>query len=197
MIGKLTGLVDETGDGWAILDVGGVGYLLSASAKTLAALPPGGKPARLLVETQIRDDRIVLFGFHDAIEREWFRLLQTVQGVGPKVALAVLSVLAVDDLVRAIGAADKAAVGRASGVGPKLAQRIVAELKDKAPELGPAAGSRAEPGTPERDAVSVLVNLGYGRSEAFVAIAEASRGLGAGTTTVETLVRAGLKELAR
>lgn len=195
MIGRLAGLVDETGEGWAILDVGGVGYQVAASSKTLAALPGPGKPARLLVETQIRDDRIVLYGFHDRAEREWFRLLQTVQGVGPKVALAVLSVLTTEELVRALAAGDKASVGRASGVGPKLAARIVAELKDKAPDLG-APSLAAEAGTPERDAVSVLVNLGYGRSEAFAAVAGAARGLGEGVS-VEVLVRAGLKELGR
>jgi Holliday junction DNA helicase RuvA len=195
VIGKLAGLVDETGDGWAILDVGGVGWLLAASTKTLAALPARGKPARLLVETQIRDDRIVLYGFQDAVERDWFRLLQTVQGVGPKVALAVLSALSTEELIRAVAAGDKAAVARSNGVGSKLAARIVAELKDKAPDLGTAA---APPplSTPERDAVSVLVNLGYGRSEAFAAIAGVARGLGE-SASVETLVRAGLKELGR
>lgn len=196
MIGKLAGLVDSQGDGWVVLDVAGVGYVVNASSRALGALEVG-KPARLLIETRISDERIVLYGFRDAAERDWFRLLQAVQGVGPRVALAVLGTLGTEDLARAVAAGDKAAVARANGVGPKLAQRIVTELKDKAGVAlaAPEAGA-ARPGGPDADAVSALVNLGYGRTEAFAAVAGAARALGDGAR-VEDLVRAGLKDLAR
>ncbi len=149
MIAKLTGLIDSTDGEGAVLDVGGVGYLVFCSARTLARLPARGMPASLLIETHVREDHIHLYGFADAGERDWFRLLTTVQGVGARLALAVLSVLGPDDLARAIAAADRASLARAPGVGPKLAGRIAAELKDKvgAVALGPAA---IEP--PERGA---------------------------------------------
>lgn len=203
MIGKLTGRIDSSGDGWALIDVGGVGYNLFASRRTLGLLPGAGEAASLLVETHVREDHIHLFGFIDQAERDWFRLLGTVQGVGAKMALAILSALPPADLAQAIAAQDKAQLTRANGVGPKLAGRILAELKDKAP--GPAFVPVAVPqavngigagrGSDGEDAVSALVNLGYGRSEAFGAVAQASRRLGEGAP-LEALVKEGLKELA-
>lgn len=206
MIGKLTGTVDSVGPDWVILDVGGVGYVVYCSAKTLGRLPKAGEVARLSIETHVREDRIQLFGFLADLEREWFRLLNTVQGVGTKVALAVLSTLDAPDLATAIALQDKAAITRANGVGPKVAARIAAELKDKAPlfadvdpGLARVAGEAAEPkgpATPVRDAVSALVNLGYAAPQASAAIAAAKRDLGEDATT-ERLIRAGLKELAK
>ncbi len=203
MIGKLTGLVDSAGEDWAVIDVNGVGYQAFCSRRTLERLPPGSGPVSLLVETHVREDHIHLYGFIDAAERDWFRLLGTVQGVGARMALAILSVLAPQDLVQAIAAQDKAQLTRASGVGPKLATRVLAELKDKAGSvaLGPAALAVAVSsqggglGPAADDAVSALVNLGYGRSEAFGAVAKASQALGDGAA-LESLVKAGLKELS-
>lgn len=199
MIGKLTGIVDSTGDDWVILDVGGVGYMVFCSGRTLGLLPPQGGRATLWIETHVREDHIHLFGFAETAERDWFRLLNSVQGVGAKMALAILSVLPPADLVRAIAAQDKAALTRANGVGPKLAGRIASELKDKAGAMafGPAAsvnGATAG-GEVSEDAVSALVNLGYRRAEAFAAVAKASGDLGA-KASVESLIKAGLKELA-
>jgi holliday junction DNA helicase RuvA len=197
MIAKLTGLIDSTTAEGAILDVGGVGYLVFCSSRTLAKLPGKGALASLLVETHVREDHIHLYGFADAAERDWFRLLITVQGVGAKLGLAVLGVLGPDDLVRAIAAGDKASLVRAPGVGAKLAGRIAAELKDKlgAIALGPAAVGLPERGA-EADAVSALVNLGYRRLEAFDAITAAARRLGA-AAPVDALIRAGLRELSQ
>jgi len=201
MIAKLRGVVDAVGEDWAVIDVNGVGYLVSCPGRTLAALLVG-QAAALFVETQVREDRIQLFGFADAGEREWFRLLQTVQGVGGRVALAILSALAPDRLVQVIAAGDRAAITRAEGVGPKLAARILTELKDKAGNIALGALAKPKPGTaaapaatPDLDAVSALVNLGYGRAEAFGAIASASRTLGAGAS-IDALIKAGLKELS-
>jgi len=201
VIAKLSGLVDQTGADWAIIDVGGVGYLVFASSRTLARLPPPGQPASLLVETHVREDHIHLYGFADAVARDWFRLLITVQGVGAKVALAVQSALDVDELLRAVASQDKASLTRASGVGPKLAGRIVAELKDKVAALTLAAGVAAADGAaapaagPLADAISALVNLGYRRAEAYGAVAEAARRLGP-DVAIDNLIRAGLKELS-
>jgi holliday junction DNA helicase RuvA len=197
MIAKLTGLVDATAEDAAIVDVGGVGYLVFCSVRTLARLPATGAPVSLLVETHVREDHIHLYGFAEAGERNWFRLLTTVQGVGARLALAILGVLGPDDLVRAIAAADKASLSRAPGVGPKLAARIAAELKDKVGSiaLGPAATGLPEHGV-EADAVSALVNLGYRRAEAYSAVAAAARRLGGGAA-VDVLIRAGLKELSQ
>ncbi|WP_422365582.1 Holliday junction branch migration protein RuvA [Pelagibius sp.] len=201
MIGKLTGLIDSLGDDWVLIDVGGVGYMVFCSGRTLGLLPPAGGAASLWIETHVREDHIHLFGFADQAERDWYRLLNGVQGVGAKMALAILSVLPPAELVQAIAAQDKAALARASGVGPKLAGRIALELKDKAGgiALGPVAlangGSRAGGGVSE-DAVSALVNLGYRRAEAFSAVAKAMGDLG-GEAPVEALIRAGLKELAQ
>ena len=202
MIARLKGLIDETGTDWLVLDVGGVGYLVFCSARTARAMPGRGEPAVLHVETHVREDHIHLYGFADAADREWFRLLTTVQGVGSRVALAVQSVLSATDLMQAILAQDRTALTRASGVGPKLAGRIVAELKDKVGGVSLAvpgavlagAAAAAENG-PVADAVSALVNLGYRRAEAFGAVAHAAQALGP-EAGIEALIRAGLKELS-
>ncbi len=202
MIGKLTGTLDSAGEDSALIDVGGVGYVVFCSRRTLERLGGRGEPASLLVETHVREDHIHLFGFFDQAERDWFGLLSTVQGVGARMALAVLSVLSPADLIQAIAAQDKAALTRASGVGPKLAGRIVAELKDKAGAiaLGPVASTAdgvaaSGLGAAAEDALSALCNLGYGRSEALGAVAQASRRLGTGAT-LESLVKEGLRELS-
>jgi len=197
MIAKLAGLLDQAGGDSAVIDVGGVGYLVFCSARTLARMPAKGAPVSLLIETHVREDHIHLYGFAEPAERDWFRLLTTVQGVGAKLALAVLGVLGPEDLMRAIAAADKASLARAPGVGQKLAQRIATELKDKvrAVALGPAAAELPQRGS-EADAVSALVNLGYRRAEAFDAVIEAARRLG-GSAPVDALIRAGLKELSQ
>jgi Holliday junction DNA helicase RuvA len=205
MIGKLKGLIDSYGEDSVIVDVNGVGYVVHCSARTLQALPPAGDPVALSIETHVREDQIRLFGFQNDTEREWFKLLQTVQGVGTKVALAILSTLKPADLATAIAMRDKAMVARTPGVGPKVAERIVTELKDKAPkyaELDPAivhlAGTLEEKRAPQpvADAVSALVNLGYGQPQAAAAIAAAARGAGEGAETAQ-LIRLGLKELAK
>jgi Holliday junction DNA helicase RuvA len=201
MIAKLTGILDHIGADGAIVDVGGVGYLVFASTRTLGQLQPGAA-ARLLIETHVREDHIHLYGFADAAERDWFRLLTTVQGVGAKVALAILSAVAANDLTLAIVAQDKAMLARADGVGPKLAARIVNELRDKVGGLALAATNAAAPAAPAAndpvtgDAVSALVNLGYRRAEAFGAVAAASRRLGS-EAKVDALIRAGLQELSQ
>ncbi len=205
MIGKIRGRVDSYGDDWVIIDVGGVGYELHCSTRTLQSLPPVGEEAKLAVETYVREDLIRLFGFSGEFERQWFKLLMTVQGVGAKVALSVLSVLKPGELATAIALQDKASIGRASGVGKRLAERIVVELRDKAPayaEIDPnvihlrndLVDQRAS--RPVTDAVSALVNLGYGDVQASAAVAAAVRAAGEPATT-EQLIRLGLKELAR
>jgi len=205
MIGKLKGIVDSYGEDAIILDVNGVGYLVHCSARTLQTLPAPGEPAVLAIEIHVREDQIRLFGFLSDVEREWFRLLQTVQGVGTKVALAVLSTLDPGELASAIAVRDKAAVARTPGVGPKVAERIVTELKDKAPayaNIDPAVvrlsgqvEDRRAP-QPVADAVSALINLGYGQPQAAAAIAAAARTAGEGADTPR-LIRLGLKELAK
>lgn len=189
MIGKLRGIVDELGEDFMILDVNGVGYTLFASAKTLAAMPQAGGQASLITETHVREDHIHLYGFANREEREWFRLLTTVQGVGVKMALAILSMFAPYDLARIIGAQDKKSMTAASGVGPKLAERLVTELKNKVhlmpgatgfamPELSgnaKKAGSKKEAAAAPQidvggDAVSALSHLGYSRADAFAAV---------------------------
>ena len=205
MIGKLKGLINSYGEDFVILDVGGVGYQVHCSSRTLQALPSPGEAAVLSIETYVREDQIKLFGFRSDIEREWFRLLQTVQGVGAKVALAVLGTLPPADLANAIALRDKAAVTRTPGVGPKVAERIVTELKDKAPafanvdpalvHLSGAIDDQRAP-RPVTDAISALVNLGYGQPQAAAAIASASRTAGENAETAQ-LIRLGLKELAK
>ncbi len=209
MIAKLTGVVDSVGLDWVVIDVGGVGYQLTCSSRMLARLT-GGEPASLVVETFVRDDRIVLYGFADAAERDWFRRLTTIQGVGARLAQSILGVLDADQLTRAIASQDKSALIRAEGVGAKVATRILNELKDKIGALtlgvtattGAAAsikGAAVAGATPNNtamaDAVSALVNLGYGRSEAFGAVVAAERTLGEGAKVAE-LIRLGLKDLS-
>jgi Holliday junction DNA helicase RuvA len=205
MIGKLKGIVDSYGEDYVILDVGGVGYQVHCPARVLQALPAKGEPATLSIETYVREDQIKLFGFVSDTEREWFRLLQTVQGVGAKVALAVLGTLRVPELATAVAMRDKASVARTPGVGAKVAERIVTELKDKAPAFADVdagvvhlAGALEEKRAPRpvMDAVSALVNLGYGQPQAAAAIAAAARSAGEGADTA-TLIRQGLKELAK
>jgi Holliday junction DNA helicase RuvA len=198
VIARLRGRLDSLGEDHAVIDVGGVGYLVVCPARTLAALPSAGEAVDLHVETQVRAESITLYGFRDPAERAWFRLLQTVQGVGARVALGLLSVLSPDQLARAVAAQDKAALTRASGVGPRLAARIAAELRERLTDF-PAPGSptAAVPITPSgavADALSALINLGYGRSEAHAAIAKAAASLG-DQAPVDALIRTGLQEL--
>jgi Holliday junction DNA helicase RuvA len=205
MIGKLKGVIDSYGEDSIVLDVGGVGYLVHCSARTLQELPAVGQPATVSIETHVREDQIRLFGFLTDVEREWFRLLQTVQGVGAKVALSVLSTLKPAELASAIAMRDRAMVARSPGVGPKVAERIVTELKDKAPayahvdpaviRLSGAVEDKRAP-QPVADAVSALINLGYGQPQAAAAIAAAARSAGEGANAAR-LIRLGLKELAK
>ncbi len=232
MFAKLTGIVDmaDAAAGTAVIDVGGVGYLVSCSARTMGQLPPGGEAVQLLIETHVREDRIQLFGFASGQEREWFRLLTTVQGVGAKVALAILGVLAPEALTQAIIAQDKTALSRADGVGPRLAARITSELKEKVGSLsvamvaaavtataaGTATGSAAANGVAPgaaaagvangspptgaapgvEEAISALLNLGYGRAEAFGAVTHAAGRLGV-EAPLDDLIPAALRELAQ
>lgn len=200
MIGKLTGRVDSISDDHIILDVGGVGYLVHCPSSTLSRLSIGANSS-LMVETKVSEDAIRLYGFSTAEEREWFRLLQTVQNVGARVALNVLSALSARELERALALGDRAVVGRAQGVGPKLALRIVTELKDKAPSMmlrghGDETVSVAmAPRGPEADAVGALLKLGYSQSQAAEAVARAAQDLGG--APVDQLIRESLRAMAR
>jgi len=201
VIGRLTGRVELLDEGRCLVDVAGVGYLVHASTRSLAGFPSPPALAAVLVETQVREDAITLYGFADAAEREWFRLLLTVQGVGAKVALSILSALSPTELIAAIGAGDRARITRAPGVGPKLAIRLLSELREKAGAMPTGAGiampAQALPqGGLADDAVSALLNLGYRRPEAASAVARAAEAMGE-AASVEALIRAGLKELAR
>ncbi|WP_337184945.1 Holliday junction branch migration protein RuvA [Shinella sp.] len=205
MIGKLKGTIDEIGEDHVVLDVHGVGYVAHCSARTLGKIGSAGEAAVLFIETYVREDQFRLFGFLTALEREWFRLLQSVQGVGSKVALAVLSTLTPGELANAIALQDKTAVSRAPGVGPKVAVRIVTELRNKAPafagEASAAIGLKQEIGegvasAPVADAVSALTNLGYSRDQAANAVAAALKNGGEGADSAK-LIRLGLKELSR
>jgi Holliday junction DNA helicase RuvA len=200
MIAKLTGIIDSLGDDWAILDVQGVGYLLSCSGQTLAKLGRPGEAAMLHAETRLRDEIPHLYGFADRAERDWFRGLTTVQGVGSKVALAILSVLGPDALALALASGDKAALARADGVGPKLAARIAAELKDRAQTLSlrvvveqPGAPKTPAAANPNAEAVSALVNLGYSRGDAFAAVTAVAA---KDDLALSDLIRAALRELS-
>jgi holliday junction DNA helicase RuvA len=204
MIGKLKGVVDSIGDDFVIIDVHGVGYVVQCSSRTLQNLPNSGEALSLAIETQVREDAIRLFGFTSDQEHTWFRILLTVQGVGAKVALAILSVLQPSQIANAIAMQDKAVMSQAPGVGPKLAARIVAELKDKAPAFATVdisaiklAGDVTDKKAlqPLQDAVSALVNLGYGQAQASAAVASAAKALG-DTMDTATLIRRGLKELS-
>jgi Holliday junction DNA helicase RuvA len=202
MIGKLSGRIDSVSGSQVILDVGGVGYLATCSARTLRAMGAVGEAASLRIETHVREDAINLYGFVDAAEQDWFRLLTTVQGVGARVALAILGTVAPDQLAQVIAAQDKAALTKADGVGPKLALRLVTELKDKVPAFMASApvvaGGVAAPALPPSlagDAVSVLVNLGYRRAEAFAAVSAAGQKNPSGK--LDDLIRMSLAELSR
>jgi Holliday junction DNA helicase RuvA len=200
MIGKLSGVVDSLAEDHAIIDVHGVGYLVHCPTSTLSRLSPG-TAATLIVDTRVTDETIRLYGFASPEEREWFRLLQGVQNVGARVALNVLSALSPRDLERAIALGDKAAVGRAQGVGPKLATRIVTELKDKAPAMmlrghaGEAATPIVAPRGPEADAVAALIKLGYSQGQAAEAVSRAASDLG--EAPVDALIRESLRAMAR
>ncbi|MFO1082619.1 MAG: Holliday junction branch migration protein RuvA [Reyranellaceae bacterium] len=202
MIARLKGTVESVDEDSAVIDVGGVGYLVAASARTLRALS-SGQQVTVLVETIVREDAIALYGFLEPTERDWFRILTTVQGVGAKVALSMLSTLSPDEIARAIVGQDRATLSRPAGVGPKLAARLVTELKDKASAFGVAPVSRAveapasaPAGSVNEDAVSALVNLGYKRVEAYGAVARVVQRLG-GEARLDAVIRAGLQELAR
>ncbi len=199
MIGKLTGIVDVVGEDHVLIDVAGVGYLVHCPSSTLSKLTAGAHAA-LMIETRLTDETIRLYGFFTAEEREWFRLLQTVQNVGARVALNVLSALSPRDLERALALGDKGMIGRAQGVGPKLALRIVIELKDKAPSMmlrGHAGEALATaPRGPEADAVAALIKLGYSQSTAAEAVARAARDLGDGAA-LDALIRECLRAMGR
>jgi len=203
MIGKLTGIIDSFAGNHVILDVNGVGYVVTCSARTLRRIGAVKNTVSLLIETHVREDAINLYGFADEMEQGWFRLLTTVQGVGAKVALGILGSLAPEGLAQVIAAQDKAALTQADGVGPKLALRLVTELKDKVPALivqsVPLHGTAADidaGGALSSDAVSALINLGYRRAEAFGAVASASRRLEP-SAKLDDLIRASLAELSR
>ena len=212
MIGKLRGIVDSHGEDWVIVDVGGVGYHVSCSRHTLSGLPALGEVVSLSIETYVREDQIRLFGFSSGQERDWFRLLLGVQGVGTKAALGLLSVLTPDDLAAAVALEDKKALIQAQGVGPKAAGRIIGELKDKIPAGARLAGVTALPGAvareagPVQDAVSALVHLGYDQPQAARAVAAVGRRLDEeglsdegreSAVSAELLIRHGLRELAQ
>jgi Holliday junction DNA helicase RuvA len=199
MIAQLTGRIEQLAEGSCIVDVNGVGYLVHASTRTLAALPPPPTSARLLIETHVREDAILLYGFAEAAERDWFRLLTTVQGVGAKVALSVLSSLSPRDLVSVIAAGDRASLTRAPGVGTKLAVRLLTELRDKAGMMPTSPGFAVAPLRPPgvaEDALSALVNLGYRRPEAQPVVARVIERLGDGAP-LDAVIRDALRELAQ
>jgi Holliday junction DNA helicase RuvA len=204
MIARLAGVVEQIEPDAAVIDVNGVGYLAFCSTRTIGRLPQPGAPARLLIETHVREDHIHLYGFIDAAERDWFRLLTTVQGVGARLALSLLSAVPPEKLGLAILAQDKPALAQAEGVGPRLAARIINELRDKIGNLAPSTASplAALPNQPANgggataDAIAALESLGVGRSEALGAIAAAARRLGS-EAAADVLIKAGLEELAR
>lgn len=200
MIAQLTGRVEALEEGRCIIDVNGVGYLVHASTRTLATLPGPPEVARLLVETHVREDAILLYGFADSAERDWFRLLTTVQGVGGRVALSVLSALSPRDLIAAIASGDRASLTRAPGVGARLAVRLLTELRDKAGAMPSAPGfvlpSPVAPAVAE-DAISALLNLGYRRPEVQPVVARTVERLGGDPAQLDTVIRESLKDLAQ
>ena len=201
MIAKLTGMLDSITDDNVIIDVGGVGYLVFCSKRTLSAFGRVGDTISILIETHVREDHIHLYGFADRVEHDWFCLLTTVQGVGAKVALAILGTLTPEELSNAMIAEDKVALTRAPGVGPRLGVRILAELREKSAELSIIKHVEFDANNEDEvvavsDAVSVLVNLGYSRSAAFQAVSNVAQKLG-DNTSVEILVKAGLKDLGK
>jgi holliday junction DNA helicase RuvA len=204
MIGKLKGTIEEVGEDYALVDVHGVCYVAYCSSRTLGKLGGVGEACVLFIETYVREDQLKLFGFLTVLEREWFILLQSVQGVGAKVALAVLSTLTTSELANAIALQDKTIISRAPGVGPKVAMRMVLELKNKAPAFAGEAlniGLKQEIGegvaaAPVSDAVSALTNLGYSRDQAANAVAAAMKTAGEGADSAK-LIRLGLRELSK
>ena len=207
MIAKLRGILDSTGDGWVVVDVSGVGYMLFCGARTLAALPLKGEVVEFAVETHVREDHIYLYGFATNAEREMFQTLTTVQGVGAKAGLAILSALSASQVAQAIAAGDAGAFKKVGGVGPKLAARLVTELRDKLPVLpfpgrqsvralaaGGKRGNGAVGANIVEEAVSALVNLGYGRTDAFGVVTRAAQVAG-DTVTLPALIRISLREL--
>ncbi|WP_417687027.1 Holliday junction branch migration protein RuvA [Roseibium sp.] len=205
MIGKLKGTIDSYGEDYVILDVHGVGYQVHCPSRVLQSLPRAGEAAVLSIETLVREDLIRLYGFSDDTGREWFRLLMTVQGVGAKVALAILGILKASEIANAIALGDKATISRAPGVGKRVAERIISELKDKAPSYASVDAETISVSQtvkdnvavrPVAEAVSALTNLGYGQPQASAAVARAIQSAGEDAST-ETLIRLGLKELAQ
>lgn len=204
MIAKLTGLLDSTGSDWLIVDVGGVGYQVFTSSRTLSQLPHMGEKISIMIETLVRNEQTQLFGFTQDLERSWFRLLLSIQGVGAKVGLAILSALSTDELHNAIVLQDATIITRADGVGPKLANRIIAELKSKVGGLGIGLSGQPDDHTPNissisggmSEAISALTNLGYRRAEAVEAVAKSTQTLGPGVTT-EALIRQSLTFLSQ
>ncbi|HEU4838138.1 MAG TPA: Holliday junction branch migration protein RuvA [Micavibrio sp.] len=209
MIGKLSGIIDGFGSDYILLDVGGVGYLVYCSPRTLQQSGQAGDPASFLIDTHVREDAINLYGFKDAFEQQWFRLLTSVQGVGAKVGMAILGACPPERLGFAIASGDKAAVQAADGVGPKLALRIVTELKDKAAKMDlsaslPARETKATgkqdvgkaPVSIDQDAVSALVNLGYAKSDAFQAVLQAKGKADNDNADLSEIIRLALKELS-
>lgn len=205
MIGKLKGLIDDIEDDHILIDVNGVCYVAFCSTRTLSTIGEIGESLTLYIETYVREDQLKLFGFKSKLEREWFILLQTVQGVGAKVALAILSTLTPSDLASAVALQDKAMVARAPGIGPKVAQRLVSELKNKAPlvagEMATDMGLHSQLGentasSAVTDAVSALANLGYSREQAASAVSAALKNAGEDAESAK-LIRLGLKELAQ
>lgn len=204
MIGKLKGTIDSYGDDHVILDVHGVGYQVHCPSRILQGLPRAGEAAVLFIETMVREDMIRLFGFSSEAEREWFRILLTVQGVGAKVALGILGILKATEVANAIALGDKASISRAPGVGKRVAERILTELKDKAPSFASVDQETISvsqtvkdqvAARPVAEAVSALTNLGYAQAQASAAVAKAMQSAGEDAST-ETLIRLGLKELA-
>ncbi len=203
MIGKLSGSIDSFDSNFLILDVRGVGYQIYASNRTLSRIGGVGEAASLLIDTHVREDAITLYGFADVGEQSWFRLLTSVQGVGAKAGLAILAVCPPENLTTVIMAQDKAALTQAAGVGPKLATRILMELKDKAGKIDMGtfgvgikekdAASSAEDNRFDQDAVSALVNLGYSQSDAYLAVAQAKS---KANDNLQDLIRIALKELS-
>jgi Holliday junction DNA helicase RuvA len=209
MIGKLSGIIDGFGSDYILLDVGGVGYLVYCSPRTLAQSGQAGNPASFLIDTHVREDAINLYGFKDAFEQQWFRLLTSVQGVGAKVGMAILGACPPERLGFAIASGDKAAVQAADGVGPKLALRIVTELKDKAAKMDLSASLPVRetkntvgkqvgqaPASIDQDAVSALVNLGYAKSDAFQAVLQAKGKADNDNAELSEIIRLALKELS-
>jgi Holliday junction DNA helicase RuvA len=206
MIGKLTGTIDSFGNDHVLLDVGGVGYLVFASRRTMTRIGQPGDRASLLIDTHVREDHIHLFGFADANEQRWFRLLTSVQGVGAKVGMALLGTLTPDQISLAIASQDKAMITQADGVGPKLAVRILTELKEKVGQIeiqqpitktNRPTEATSGPANLQHDAISALVNLGYGRAEAFTAVSQAAHKANDNEkTNLQILIRLALKEIS-